>query len=289
MDPADAADPLLGAHLSIAGGHALACARAHEAGCTALQIFVKNHRMWRASPLSADAADLFRRARKAAGLSSAIAHATYLLNLASPDPALWAKSLDGFVDELARCDALGLDALVLHPGAAGAPGKEAGISALAKALDEAVARSAGSPVRILLETAAGQGGALGSRFDELRSVVDRLRDPSRIGICLDTCHVFAAGYDLATPEGYDRTFDAFDRELGLARLEAFHLNDSKKGLGSRVDRHEHIGRGAIGAGAFKRLMRDPRFRRVPKVIETPKVGDMDRVNLDLLHRMAAGA
>ncbi|HYE99182.1 MAG TPA: deoxyribonuclease IV [Planctomycetota bacterium] len=284
MDPEKR--PLLGAHLSIAGGHALACARAHEAGCNALQIFVKNHRMWRASPLAPADADLFRRAREAAGVKSAFAHATYLLNLASPDPGLWAKSLDGFVDELARCDALGLDALVVHPGAAGPPGKEAAAAALAKALDQAVARTAGSRVRILLETAAGQGGALGSSFGELRSVVDRLGDASRIGFCLDTCHVFAAGYDLSTREGYDRTFEAFDRELGLRRLEAFHLNDSKKGLGSRVDRHEHIGKGAIGPGAFERLMRDRRFRDIPKVIETPKVGDMDRVNLDLLRRMA---
>ncbi len=278
----------LGAHMSIAGGLHLACERGRELGCDAIQIFVKNERQWAARPLADAEADRFKEARRACGIRTAFAHGTYLVNLASSDDALWRKSVDAFSGEIERCEKLGLAHLVIHPGSPGGAGEGAGIGIVAKALDEAHRRTRGYAVRVLLETTAGQGTTLGWRFEQLRAILDRVKEPERLGICLDTCHVFAAGYDLSAPEGYERTFDEFDRLLGLRNLRAFHLNDSKQGPGSRVDRHEHIGRGRIGRAAFRRLMRDPRFRDVPKVLETPKEGDMDAVNLRILRGMASG-
>ena len=207
--------------------------------------------------------------------------------MASPDPAMWQKSVDAFVEELQRCEALGLDFLVTHPGSPGDAGEEVGIRNMAKGLNEAHRRTKGFGVRVILETTAGQGATVGRTFEQMRAILDGLKAPELIGFCLDTCHVFAAGYDISTPKGYDRTMEEFDRVLGIPRLEAFHVNDSKKGLGCRVDRHENIGKGAIGLDAFRCLMKDPRFRNVPKVIETPKEGNMDPINLKILRDFMA--
>jgi deoxyribonuclease-4 len=276
----------LGAHMSIAGGLHLACERGREVGCDVIQMFVKNERQWKARPLEdADAAG-FKAARKAHRIATAFAHDTYLINMASPDAALWKKSVDAFVDELERCEALGLEFLVTHPGSPGEAGEEAGIRNMIRGLDAAHRRTKGFRTRVLLETTAGQGATVGWRFEQLKAILGGLKDSDRAGVCLDTCHVFAAGYDLSTREGYERTMDEFDRHLGLRALEAFHVNDSKKGLGCRVDRHENIGKGAIGLEAFRCLMRDARFRGVPKVLETPKENGMDSVNLRLLRELA---
>ncbi len=276
----------LGAHMSIAGGLHRACERGRDEGCDAVQIFVKNERQWKARPLGDAEAAAFRKAREDCGVRTAFAHDSYLINLASPDAALWKKSVDAFADELERCEKLGLAFLVTHPGSPGASGEAAGIAAMARALDEIHRRAKGFSAGILLETTAGQGTTLGWRFGQMLGILRGVKEPERLGFCLDTCHVFAAGYDLSTAEGYERTMDEFDRLLGLRNLRAFHLNDSKGGLGCRVDRHEHIGKGAIGPGAFRRLMRDPRFRDTPKVLETDKENGMDAVNLRLLRGMA---
>jgi deoxyribonuclease-4 len=276
----------LGAHMSIAGGLALACERGRDAGCDAIQIFVKNERQWKARPLEDSEAAEFKAARKAHRIRTAFAHDTYLINMASPEQALWKKSVDAFVDELERCEALGLEFLVTHPGSPGEAGEEAGIRNMSKGLNAAHRRTKGFAVRVLLETTAGQGATVGWNFGQMKAILDGVSEADRVGFCLDTCHVFAAGYDIRTREGYERTMDEFERLLGLRRIEAFHVNDSKKGLNCRVDRHENIGKGEIGLEAFRCLMRDARFKDVPKVIETPKEDDMDRVNLKILREMA---
>jgi deoxyribonuclease IV len=276
----------LGAHMSIAGGLHLACERGRDAGCNVIQMFVKNERQWKGKTLEDDAVAEFRTAMKANRIHTAFAHDTYLINMASPKPEMWQKSVDAFVDELERCEALGLAFLVTHPGSPGEAGEAIGIANMSRGLNEAHQRTKGYKVRVLLETTAGQGATVGRTFEQMKGIFDGVTDADRLGICLDTCHVFAAGYDISTPAGYEATFDSFDRALGIKRLEAFHVNDSKKGLGCRVDRHENIGKGMIGLEAFRRLMRDARFRDVPKVIETPKEDNMDPVNLKILREFA---
>lgn len=275
----------LGAHMSISGGLHLACHRGQEVGCDVIQIFVKNQRQWAAPRMTDEEVGLFKAARKAAGIAAAFAHDTYLINLASPDKGMWKKSLAAFVDEIERCEALGLESLVTHPGSPGEAGEAAGIRNMARGLNETIRRTKGYRTLILLETTAGQGATVGRTFEQLRAILDGVNEPERVAFCLDTQHVFAAGYDLRTPEGYEETMSAFDRAIGLDRIRAFHVNDSKKPLGCRVDRHENIGRGEIGLAAFRCLMRDPRFRKVPKVIETPKEEGMDPVNLGILREM----
>lgn len=276
----------LGAHMSISGGLHLACERGHTLGCDVIQLFVKNERQWKAKPLADAAVSEFKTARSAKGILTAFAHDTYLINLASPDPAMWKKSVDAFVEELERCEALGLEFLVTHPGSACEGGEASGIRLMVKGLNEAVRRTKGFATKILLETTAGQGSCVGWKFEHMRDILAGVKAPERLGLCFDTCHVFAAGYDISTREGYEKTMDDFDRTVGLEKLQAFHVNDSKKGLGCRVDRHENIAKGAIGLEAFRCLMRDRRFRNVPKVIETPKENDMDPVNLKLLRDLS---
>lgn len=266
----------LGAHFSIAGGYDRACREARTLGCNALQMFVKNQMMWRARPITDEEAAAFRKARQ--GIRFAFAHDSYLINLATPDRALWRKSLDAFVDELERCDTLGLDFLVTHPGSPGEAGAEVGLAQMIRALNAVK----GARTKIAIETMAGQGHVIGWRFEHLRAILDGVR--YEVGVCFDTCHVFAAGYDLR--ERYDEVMEEFDRVVGLARVWAFHLNDSVKGLGSRVDRHWHIGKGKLGREPFRRLMRDERFSEIPKVLETPKQGDADRRNLKVLRTLA---
>jgi deoxyribonuclease-4 len=278
--------PWFGAHMSIAGGCHQALLTAQSYGCGTVQLFTKNANQWDGKELTAEDVRTFRRTLRQTRLRLPMAHDSYLINLASPDETLYRRSLEAFIVEVQRADCLGLRYLVTHPGAHTGSGEEAGLSRVAAALDEVHRRCAGYRVQILLETTAGQGSCLGHRFEHLAGILARVAEPQRLGICFDTCHVFAAGYALAPEAEYRATMRAFDRVIGLGRLRAFHLNDSLKPLGSRVDRHAHIGRGALGLEPFRLLVNDRRFRNRPMVLETPKEetaeGDMDRVNLDVL-------
>ena len=256
---------LLGAHESVAGGLSRAFERAAEHGAEAIQIFTKNARGWKARPLD-DAEVKGYRAASAHARLPACAHASYLINLAAHDPEQRAKSLDAMEDEILRCDLLGVPLLVVHPGTH--PDEARGLALIADALRELRRRRPGSPTRILLENTAGQGSSLGHRFEQLRTVLTDVGEATWLGVCLDTCHLFAAGHDLSTPDGYRRTLDSFDELVGLSRVAAFHLNDCKGPLGCRVDRHENIGKGRLGLAAFECLVNDRRFHGVPAVLET---------------------
>jgi deoxyribonuclease-4 len=285
--------PYLGAHMSIAGGLPTAVERAVEHGCDTLQIFTKNASQWRGKPVTNDEAAAFRAAAKAAGLRHVTAHDSYLINLAAPDDELYRKSIDAFADEIDRADRLGLAYLVTHPGAHVGSGEAAGLAKVAAALDEVHARLPAAKVKVLLETTAGQGSTLGWRFEHLDAILSAVAAPDRLGVCFDTCHVFAAGYGLATDAEYDATMQEFDRVVGLKQIRAFHVNDSVKPLGSRVDRHAGLGLGQIGEHAFRRLVTDGRFRRLPMILETPKEdadgNPMDPVNLGRLRAFLAEA
>jgi deoxyribonuclease-4 len=277
----------LGAHESIAGGLHKAFERARLAGCDAVQIFVKPNRAWAVQPLSDEEIALFAAKAAETGIAPAIGHASYLLNLAAPDAALWTKSRDTLIVELERCEALGLPGLVLHPGSHTGTGEEAGLVRVAQALGEVHAATPGFHAQILLEATAGQGSNLGHRFEQLAWLLAHTPQGERLGICLDTCHVFAAGYELRTAEGYSATMAEFERVVGLKRLKALHLNDCKGGLGSRKDRHEHIGQGAIGLEGFRHVLNDPRLNGLPAFLETPKSDDLheDRENLSVLRAL----
>jgi deoxyribonuclease IV len=267
--------PYLGAHLSIAGGLPRAVDRAEASGCAALQIFTKSAGQWRARPLPPEEVALFRRRVEQAGLHAVVAHNSYLINLAAADPALQAQSQAALAEEFDRAEALGLDGLVMHPGSYTSGSEEEGLRLVAAGLAELLSSRPASRTRILLEHTAGQGTNLGHRFEHLRAILDQLdagpAGSERVGVCLDTCHLVASGYDIASARGYRTTFEAFDRIVGLDRLRLFHLNDSKRPCGSRVDRHEHIGQGCLGLAPFRRLLRDPRFARLPMLLETPKL------------------
>ena len=278
--------PIFGAHMSVAGGLHNAVAASVEHGCGTVQIFTKNANQWAAKPLAeADIAE-FKRAAKRAKLKHLTAHDSYLINLAAPDDGLFQKSIDAFTIELERAEALGLNYLVTHPGAHVGTGVEAGIARVIRELNEAHARCAGFKVKTLLELTAGQGSCLGATLEEIAAIRDGVTDPKRIGVCLDTCHVFAAGYAIHTKDGYAALFEEFDDRIGLSHLKLFHVNDSVKALGSRVDRHAGIGLGLIGLDAFRRLVNDPRFANRPMILETPKEGadgePMDAINLQAL-------
>lgn len=277
---------LIGAHISIAGGIHLAIPRGEEVGCRALQIFTKNASQWRGRAISEEEARAFRQAWEQSPIGPVIAHDSYLINLASPDEELRRRSIAAFLDEMARCALLGVPDLVMHPGAHLGAGTAAGLDRLAEAF-RTIFAEAPPAVTVLLENTAGQGTCLGWRFEHLADIMARVPN-GRFGICFDTCHAFAAGYDLSSAEGYAAVLEEFDRLVGLERLRAFHVNDSKKELGSRVDRHEHVGQGAIGPAGFAALMRDPRFLGVPKILETPKgqEGEFDRMNLAALQKLA---
>lgn len=282
--------PLLGAHMSIAGGYYKAVEAAAALKMDCVQIFTKNNNQWRARPLTDKDADQFREAIERTGVSMPCAHVSYLINLASPKPDLWQKSLDAFVVELQRAEALGLVGLVMHPGSYVDSSEERGIAGIIKAIDRALEETDGFRVEIWLETTAGQGTNLGWRFEHLQSILSEVSDDRRLGICVDTCHIFAAGYPLQTSDEYRQTMAEFDRVIGIDRIRAFHLNDSKRELGSRVDRHEHIGEGCLGREAFRHVLTDPRFARTPMYMETPK-GErngqsFDAMNLRTLRRLA---
>jgi deoxyribonuclease-4 len=278
--------PPLGAHLSIAGGVVNALLAAERFGCQTVQLFTKNSNQWVGKPFAADEPAEFRKLLRRLKLKFATSHDSYLINLATADPELWRRSVEAFVDELDRAEALGLTYLVTHPGAHVGCGEDGGLTNVTRAIDEVHARRPDAKVKALLELTAGQGTCLGHRFEHLAVVLDKVQEPKRLGVCLDTCHVFAAGYSFGTAAEYEAMLDEFDRLIGLKRLKLFHLNDSKKPCGSRVDRHEHIGRGHIGLEPFRRLLNDPRFQKTPMILETPKEdahgNEMDPVNLAAL-------
>jgi deoxyribonuclease IV len=285
--------PRLGAHLSISGGLPRAVDRAEASGCQALQIFTKSAGQWRARELPPEEIALFRRRVRQTKIRPVVAHTSYLINLAATDAALRHRSIAALGEELDRAESLGLDGLVMHPGSYTSGTEQGGLELIAGALADVLAPRAAGRTRILLEHTAGQGTNLGHRFEHLAAIIDRLGGSPRIGVCLDTCHLLAAGYDICSVEGYERTFEQFGTIVGFARLKAFHLNDSKKPCASRVDRHEHIGKGCIGLAPFRRLLNDPRFSKLPMLLETPKldtpltrrlsdVDPLDRANLDVL-------
>ena len=277
----------LGAHMSIAGGLALALDRGRDLGCSAVQIFLKNQRQWAARPLSQTDVSDWRRARRGSGIGTAFAHASYLVNLACPDPTEWARAVDAFHDELERAEALGLPFVVIHPGSHRGAGAEAGVAQVAAAVDVLTARTPGYRVKVALENSAGAGHTIGRTVTELGAVLERCARPERVGVCLDTCHLFAGGHDIRTRAGWDAVVAECARTIGLRRVLAFHLNDSRADLGSGLDRHEHIGHGRLGLAAFRLVLRDGRFARVPKVLETPKEPEpmMDRRNLGILRKL----
>lgn len=278
---------LIGAHMSIAGGMAKAFSRGEEVGCTAIQVFTKNASRWQGKPLAEEEALTFRTTWEESSIGPVIAHDSYLINLASADAELREKSIAAFLDEMARCARLGISSLVMHPGAHLGTGEAAGLARLGEAFRRIFAE-APETVTVLLENTAGQGTVLGAAFEHLAEIMERVPQ-GRFGICFDTCHAFAAGYDLSTTEGYAQVMERFDQLIGCGRIAAFHVNDCKKGLGSRVDRHEHIGQGAIGREGFSALMRDARFAEIPKILETPKGNDtaFDLMNLATLRELAA--
>jgi deoxyribonuclease-4 len=287
----------LGAHQSIAGGFTRAVDRAVETGCTSLQIFTRNINQWRVAPLDAGEAAAFRAAVRVAGLAFVVAHDSYLINPASADAALRARSIGGLVEELRRAEALGIRWVVAHPGAAGEQPVARAVARAAAGIATALERTSELAAGILVETTAGQGSCLGATFEEIGAILEHVDAVPglrrRIGVCLDTCHVFAAGYPLAPRAALDDTLRRFDRAIGLGRLKLIHANDSKRELGSRVDRHEALGRGKIGREAFGLIVNHPRLAGIPIVLETPKEGPdgvahprHDRANLAFLRRLA---
>lgn len=278
----------LGCHTSIAGGYHRAIERGDELGCSTIQIFTRNQVQWNAPPIKTGEVELYKEALiRYSSVRLVFAHGSYLLNLASPDDEIIDKSIRSILDELERCTLLGLPYLVIHPGAHKGAGDARGIQRIVNCLQTVVQSHHGNSV-ICIETTAGQGTSLGYRFEHIRDIVKSIGS-RRIGACLDTCHIFAAGYDIRTQEACTATIEEFDEIVGLSNLKVIHLNDSKKGLGSRVDRHTHIGRGAIGIDAFRFFMQEKHLSHISKIIETPKKldgKDMDSENLDTLRRCA---
>jgi deoxyribonuclease IV len=277
----------LGAHMSIAGGVDQALARGASIGCDTIQIFLKNNMQWRAKKLGASEVERFGTLRQTTRIAPVFAHSSYLINLASTNTRFLRRSILGLIDEIGRADRLGMPFIVMHPGAHMGAGERAGLRTVARSLDEVFRETSGSKVRIALETTAGQGTNLGYRFEHLAAIFDLVDQPNRLAVCVDTCHLFAAGYDIRTPRGYRATMRELEQTVGHKQIVAFHLNDSKKPLGSRVDRHEHIGKGLLGLGAFCNVLRDLRWRDLPMVLETPKSDDLheDAENLCVLRTL----
>ncbi len=273
--------------MSIAGGVHNALLEGKKVECQAIQIFTRSSRQWSARPYTKEEVALFHHNRKATGIGAIVAHDSYLLNLGSPDAALRKKSIAAFIDEFERCEILGVSALIAHPGAHMGAGALQGIKTIARSLDEVHKSCRGFKAKIALEITAGQGSCLGYRFEQIRDIIDATKESDRLRVCFDTEHAFAAGYDFRTRSGYAAVFEEFEELVGIERLAAFHLNDSKKELGSRVDRHDHIGQGQLGVEAFRLILNDRRFRGLPMCLETPKGKDLkeDRENLTLLRSL----
>lgn len=278
--------PLLGAHESVAGGLYRAFERIEKVGGESLQIFTRNQRQWKPAPLTKEEINLFKKGHEASGFIPVASHASYLANLATGKAELLEKSINSLVLEFHRCHQLGIPYAVMHPGSHGGDGVEVGLTRFVAGLDRAFEKD-DSEVLLLVETTAGQGTGLGSRFEELAYIVEHSKFPERLGVCVDTCHIFAAGYELRTVEGYEDTMAKMDESFGSQRVKFFHLNDSKKGLGSKVDRHEHIGQGEIGLEGFRHLINDDRFKELPMTLETPKSDSLveDTENLQTLRSL----
>ncbi len=276
--------PPLGAHVSVAGGMVTSIERATALGCTAIQVFVKNASQWKGREVREEEAADFRAAHAASGVGPLVAHASYLINLCTTDPVLLDRSREALADELTRCARLGVGGLVLHPGAHLGAGEEAGVDCVAASLDAVLARipeSPGVPVRVLLENTAGQGSCLGHRLEHLEAIRRRVSAPHRLGVCIDTCHSFAAGYAIHDPAGYEDFIAEIGERIGFDALGCIHLNDSVRPFNSRRDRHAHIGEGEIGLTAFARFLHDPRLKEVPMVVETEPGDEMEGHRKDL--------
>ena len=266
----------VGCHVSISGGIQYAFERADSLGCESFQIFTQNQRQWKSVEYDKDTIQKFHLERTQHHFNKIplIAHASYLINLCAQEPEKLEKSRMAFLEELKRCDQLGIAGLVIHPGAHGGKGEDWGIAVIAESINYAL-DNYNPQVQILLETTAGQGSSLGYRFENLAKLINMIEKKDRIGVCLDTCHIFAAGYDIRTRQAYEKTKKEFDRIIGINNLFVIHLNDSKKELGSKIDRHEHIGKGCIGIQAFLYIVNDPDFCHIPGIIETPKGKDIN--------------
>lgn len=278
---------LLGSHMSIAGGVFNSLTSGKELGCTTIQIFTKSNNQWKARPLTAQEISEFRAKQKEYQISPVVAHDSYLINVASPDKTLQKKSMEALLIELQRCEALGISHLVMHPGSHVGTGEKEGIKRIAEALNWLHSETKDFKTQIALETTAGQGTNLGYRFEQIAEIMDLTEQKKRLAVCLDTCHIFAAGYDIRTEAGCEKTIVEFDKIVGLDKLKVIHFNDSVKDFGSKVDRHEHIGKGKIGLEGFRFFMNDKRFEKIPKILETPKdeEGKFDRMNLATLRKL----
>ena len=275
--------------MSIAGGYYKAVEAAARFSMDVVQVFTKNNNQWRAKPITEEDSRLFSEKMRECNLSHSLSHSSYLLNLASADSLLWRKSVDALVVELQRAEVLGIPFVVIHPGACVGCSEEAGLAAVICGLKDALRQTSDAKCGVLIETTAGQGSCLGHRFEQIATILSGVGSSDRLNVCLDTCHVFAAGYSLSNKREYLATMRHFDKVIGLERIKAFHLNDSKKDLGSRVDRHEHIGRGKLGGEAFRNLLNDRRFRHIPMYLETPKGTEngeeLDAINLRSLREL----
>lgn len=279
---------LLGAHVSISGGLDKAPERGRNLTCDCMQIFSKNQMQWNAKPLDLDEAERFRESSKANGIVETVIHDSYLINLCSPDKALLKQSREAFLEEMVRAKRLGVRNLIFHPGAHMGSGEAEGLKRIAESMNWARTESGSGDVQLVLEITAGQGSVLGHSFEQLATVIGLLDDQKNAGVCLDTCHAYAAGYDLRTRNGYRQTLDRFDEVLGMDRLRAVHLNDSKAKQGSRLDRHEAIGKGFLGLECFKNIMSDKRFGKIPMVLETPGGEGSYKEELKVLRSLAEG-
>ena len=279
--------PYLGAHMSISGGLYKAIQRIQKVGGTALQIFSKNQRQWRVPSLTEESIQAFKEEWQKWGRYPVAVHTSYLINLAAKNKDILKRSVSAFADELKRAALLGIPFVIIHPGSHGGEGVKTGLKKVVQSLDRSLELSETTEVMILLETTAGQGTNLGASFEELAFILEKSKYQEKLGVCVDTAHIFAAGYDLRTPTAYARTFDLLEKNIGLSRVRFFHLNDSRTALGSRKDRHEHIGQGQIGLAGFKLLLNDPRFQDHPMVLETPKGKDLleDIENLKVLNSL----
>jgi len=275
--------------MSIAGGVYNALLAGEQYGCDTIQIFVKSSNQWQAKPFKPEELIRYHDEQKRTGIEPVIAHASYLVNLGSPDQALLEKSRRAFLEEMTRCEKLAIPNLVIHPGSHIQAGEQAGIDTVVESLDWLLERTEDYRVKITLETTAGQGTNLGYKFEHLAEMIGKSANPNRLAVCFDTCHAFAAGYDISTKKGYDQTWAEFERIICIDKLAVIHLNDTKKGLNSKIDRHEHIGQGILGRKAFGLIMQDKRFKKIPKILETPKGddGEMDDINLVLLRKLAS--
>lgn len=274
---------LVGAHMSIAGGVYNSLLSGKELGCSTIQIFTKNATQWRAKDLISEDIEKFKELQKETQISPVVAHDSYLINIASVDKDLSQKSRESLLIELSRAEMLGLSYLVMHPGSN--PDEKDGKKRIADSLNWVHSKAPKYKAKICLETTAGQGNSLGHRFEQIAQIIDGVKEKKRVGVCYDTAHTFAAGYDIRTKKAYVDTFKKFDQIVGLKRIQVIHLNDSKRDLGTKVDRHEHIGKGFIGLEAFRLLLNDSRFEKIPKILETPKEGEMDKKNLKLLRNL----